>query len=145
MAENSGITWTDHTMNFWWGCHKVSTECLHCYIDSLMRLAGKEPFNGPIETVNWSNPDRWNRQADQQGRRFRIFTCSMSDFFHPAADKWRAEAWEIIRRCTNLDWLILTKRPELIADRLPGDWGSGYPARIDTRRRVVGKDEVWIT
>jgi len=25
-----------------------------------------------------------------------------------------------------IDWLILTKRPELIADLLPSDWGSGY-------------------
>lgn len=126
MAENSGISWTDHTMNFWWGCAKVSTECLYCYIYGLMKLAGKEPFKGPMRTKNWSKPDRWQRLAEKLGRRFRIFTCSMSDYFHPGADAWRPEAWEIIRRCTNLDWLILTKRPELIADRLPSDWGAGY-------------------
>src|SRR5205814_7337967 len=28
--------------------------------------------------------------------------------------------------CTQLDWLILTKRPELVADRLPAGWGDGY-------------------
>ncbi len=49
----------------------------------------------------------------------------MSDFFHPGADAWRDEAWEIIRACINLDWLILAKRPELIQDRLPKDWGNG--------------------
>jgi len=127
MAENSGITWTDHTMNFWWGCHKVSSECAHCYIDGLMRLAGKEPFKGPIRTVDWSKPAKWQRRAEESGQRPRIFTCSMSDFFHPGADEWRHEAWDIIRRCTNLNWLVLTKRPELIADRLPDDWGHGYP------------------
>ena len=127
MAENSNISWTNHTMNFWWGCNHVSTECLHCYIGPLMRFAGKEPFNGPMETVDWSKPDKWQRKAERSGCRFRIFTCSMSDFFHLGADKWRAEAWQIIKRCTNLDWLILTKRPELIADRLPDDWGQGYP------------------
>src|SRR5262249_25743404 len=36
-------------------------------------------------------------------------------------------AWSIIRSCHNLDWLILTKRPELTVDRLPPDWGTGYP------------------
>ena len=51
----------------------------------------------------------------------------MNDFFHPGADLWRPEAWEIIQRCTNLDWLVLTKRPELALDRLPSDWGNGYP------------------
>jgi len=114
-------------MNFWWGCNKVSAECTHCYIDGLMRFAGRIPFNGPMRTVNWSNPHRWERQAVQQGCRFRIFTCSMSDFFHDGADEWRPEAWEVIRQCPNLDWLILTKRPELIVDRLPADWGDGYP------------------
>src|SRR5262249_55521643 len=55
------------------------------------------------------------------------FTCSMSDFFHQGADAWRPEAWKIIRACRNLDWLVLTKRPHLIKDRLPADWGpSGY-------------------
>jgi protein gp37 len=51
----------------------------------------------------------------------------MSDFFHEGADDWREEAWGIIRDCKNLDWLILTKRPELILQGLPADWGAGYP------------------
>lgn len=126
MAENSKIGWTDHTMNFWWGCNKVSAECTHCYIDGIMRRAGKEPFNGPMRTVNWMHPQKWDRQAKAQNRRFRIFTCSMSDFFHAGADDWRPEAWQVIKECPNLDWLILTKRPELIAERLPSDWGKGY-------------------
>jgi len=127
MAENSGIGWTDHTQNFWWGCHKVSAECTHCYINGIMKRAGRIPFNGPMKTVDWSKPHKWERQATEQGKRFRVFTCSMSDFFHPGADDWRPEAWEVIRQCPSLDWLILTKRPELIADRLPADWGDGYP------------------
>src|SRR5262245_21863280 len=50
----------------------------------------------------------------------------MSDFFHEGADAWRAEAWSIIKACSNLDWLILTKRPDLAIERLPPDWGDGY-------------------
>ena len=127
MAENSKIGWTRHTQNFWWGCDKVSAECKFCYIGPIMKRGGHEPFGGPMRTKNWANPDRWNRQAAERGARARTFTCSMSDFFHRGADAWRAEAWEIIKRCTNLDWLILTKRPELVLDRLPADWGDGYP------------------
>lgn len=127
MAENSKIGWTDHTHNFWWGCNKVSEECRHCYIAGIMRRGGKEPFNGPMRTKNWANPLKWNRQAAAVRQRQRIFTCSMSDFFHPAADEWRAEAWQVIKGCDWLDWLVLTKRPELVLDRLPSDWQSGYP------------------
>lgn len=126
MTENSGIGWTDHTQNFWWGCNKFSDECKHCYIDGIMRRAGRVPFGGPMRTNTWSDPHRWERQAKRQERRFRVFTCSMSDFFHPGADEWRPEAWDVIRECPSLDWLVLTKRPELIMDRLPPDWGTGY-------------------
>ena len=126
MAENSKIGWTNHTMNFWWGCEKVSEECKFCYISPIMKRAGKLPFDGPIRTKNWTRPAKWHRRATRTGDRPRIFTCSMSDFFHPGADRWRGEAWEIIRECNQLDWLILTKRPEFIRDRLPADWGNGY-------------------
>lgn len=126
MAENSKIGWTDHTFNFWWGCHKVSEECRFCYIDTIMRRSGNEPFKGPMRTKNWTNPFRWNRAAWLNERRYLIFTCSMSDFFHEGADRWRDDAWEVIRNCPNLDWLVLTKRPENILERLPADWGTGY-------------------
>lgn len=56
-----------------------------------------------------------------------IFTCSMSDFFHKQADKWRHDAWEIIRKTPHHTYQILTKRPERILECLPEDWGKGYP------------------
>jgi protein gp37 len=127
MAENTKIGWAHHTMNFWWGCVKVSIECMLCYIGPIMKRAGQEPFHGPMRTKNWSEPAKWDRHAGQAGIRQRVFTCSMSDFFHEGADAWRPEAWQVIRSCPNLDWLILTKRPELAKERLPADWGQGYP------------------
>lgn len=126
MAENSRIGWTHHTQNFWWGCDKVSAECANCYIGPIMRRGGREPFQGPLKTKDWRKPLRWNRAAEGAGVRRRVFTCSMSDFFHAGADAWRDEAWGVIRACQSLDWLILTKRIELVEDRLPADWGKGY-------------------
>jgi protein gp37 len=127
VAENSSIGWTDHTHNFWMGCNKVSAECRHCYIEPIMKRAGREPFEGPMRTKDWSKPSRWDRKAAEAGKRHRVFTCSMSDFFHEGADAWRPDAWKLIKACTHLDWLVLTKRPELVRDRLPDDWGAGYP------------------
>lgn len=37
------------------------------------------------------------------------------------------EAWSIIRSTPNLIYQILTKRPENMPDRMPEDWGEGYP------------------
>jgi protein gp37 len=127
VAKNSSIGWTDHTVNFWWGCDKVSQECRHCYIAPIMRRGGYEPFKGPVRTKGeWKKPPRYDRECKRAGIRKRVFSCSMSDFFHPGANDWRGEAWGIIRRCDSLDWLLLTKRPDLIPDCLPPDWGEGY-------------------
>jgi len=57
----------------------------------------------------------------------KVFVCSWSDFLHEAADKWRPDAWEIIRQRPDLVFQILTKRPHRMRDCLPLDWGNGYP------------------
>lgn len=76
--------------------------------------------------ATFNAPLRWQRGIGVGGRRL-VFTCSWSDWFHPDADAWRDEAWEVIKACPSLTFQILTKRPELIRDRLPRDWGpTGY-------------------
>lgn len=42
--KNTGIEWTDHTVNFWWGCTKVSPACVHCYAESVAKVFGKRIF-----------------------------------------------------------------------------------------------------
>src|SRR5262249_7911179 len=127
MTVCSNVGLTHHTMNFWWGCERISTECEHCYIDRIIRRTGNEPFGGPVRAKDWTKPEKWNRRASERQVRYRVLTCAICDFFHPGADAWRSEAWRLIRHCINLDWLILTKRPRFILDRLPKDWGPGYP------------------
>lgn len=56
----------------------------------------------------------------------KIFSCSLTDFFHPSIDPYRDEVWEIIRRCPQHIFQILTKRPERILEHLPSDWGEGF-------------------
>lgn len=120
MAQKTKIEWTDASVNFWTGCKKVSPGCKFCYMYRDKERYGKDPakvlktapptFNAALK---WSDPKR-------------IFTCSWSDFFLEDADPWRNKAWEVIKATPQHQWQILTKRPELIADRLPSDWGSGY-------------------
>ena len=55
-----------------------------------------------------------------------VYTCFTSDFFHPAADEWRPEAWAMIRERSDLDFFFVTKRPERFQAGLPEDWGNGY-------------------
>ena len=130
--ENSKIGWTDHTFNPWIGCRHVSAECDHCYADFLVTKRMGRDFSAITRTKTWKEPPKWNRAApalaaEHGGRRVRVFCASLADFFIQEGDPWRPEAWDLIRECTNMDWLILTKRPQLIPSRLPADWGTGWP------------------
>lgn len=127
MAENSGISWTHNTWNPWVGCDKVQPECAKCYIGRILPKQGREPWGELYRTKTWSDPWKWELEAARTGLARRVFTCSLSDFFHQKADPWRREAWAIIKRTPHLVWLVLTKRPALIEARLPRDWGNGYP------------------
>lgn len=121
MAENSKIQWTDHTINFWTGCHKVSTGCKFCYMYRDQERYGKKPTD--VLKVKQKTIEKVLRKAVKGDK---IFTCSWSDFFIEEADEWRSWAWDIIRSRPDLDWQILTKRPERIAECLPEDWGQGW-------------------
>jgi protein gp37 len=133
MAENSGIEWTTHSFNPWVGCTAVSAACDFCYAEELVtRLGHVEwgPHGNRRRTKTWGKPVKWNREAGETGERPRVFCASLADVFdnHKSIeDSWRRELWKLIRETPNLDWLLLTKRPQNIERYLPSDWGSeGY-------------------
>ena len=83
---------------------------------------------GPLSP--WGNPRKWNRQAEKEGRRYRVFCASLADVFdnHKSIlPEWREDLWRLIKETPNLDWLLLTKRAPNIKKMLPNDWGNGYP------------------
>jgi protein gp37 len=124
------IGWCHHTINFWRGCNKVNqTECIGCYAEAqAIKYGWKFEVLRPTRSP-WLQAELLNESAKVRGIHELVFTCSISDFFHQQADPWREEAWDVIRRCKNLIWLVLTKRPERIPGRLPSDWNDGknYP------------------
>lgn len=149
MAENSNISWTDNTMNWWLGCTEASVEgCATCYAReqdkryqwgvpreqaAANRDAGIAPHWGNVPRhrtapSNWAKPDKWNAKAATAEVPTKVFSSSLSDFFdNGVPPEWRQEAWAIIKRTTHLRWQILTKRVPNINGMLPPDWGDGYP------------------
>jgi len=120
MAEKSTIQWTDNTVNFWRGCQKVSPGCKYCYMYRNQSYHGIDPKkitrssdNTFFQALKWKEPKR-------------VFTNSLSDFFLVEADEWRNDAWKVIESTPQHEWQILTKRPELVMDRLPKNWGEGW-------------------
>lgn len=132
MAENSKIEWTTHTFNPWIGCQKVSPGCDRCYAEAMMDHRYGRVQWGPhgerirTSVANWRKPYKWAREAN--GSRPRVFCASLADVFDNKAPKGaRADLWALIRATPELDWLLLTKRPENVAKMLPDDWADGWP------------------
>ena len=164
--KNSAIEWTDHTFNPWIGCSKVSTGCENCYAETLnnrMKWTQWGPGGQRFRTGqnNWNEPIRWNAAARkareahegpeirQPGdafnqlpetpyRRPRVFCASLADWLDDKVPTgWRRDLLSLIEKTPELDWLLLTKRPQnwakMIFDiatnqsGLASEWLAGRP------------------
>lgn len=86
---------------------------------------------GPAKTTprrffgerHWAEPLDWNREAERDGVRRRVFCASMADVFEtslkPEQIQARFDLMDVIKATPHLDWLLLTKRPENFASMLP--------------------------
>lgn len=131
MAENSKIEWTDHTFNPWVGCTKVSPACDHCYAEGwAKRTGGAALWQGErrrTTPANWRNPLKWNASAFANGVRPRVFCASLADVFdNQVPDEWRRDLIRLITDTPWLDWLLLTKRPQLVTRMMPDRMWSGW-------------------
>jgi len=168
MGANTLIQWASHTFNPWRGCTKVATGCQNCYAESQSKrnskVLGIWGPNGTRVVASedmWSQPKKWNSDAERDGVRRRVFCASLADVFEDwngqmvdsAGRRLTANAWypslgrgaydeltmshvrerlgELIRDTEWLDWLVLTKRPENIP-RMFEDHMFGIP--VDGRK-----------
>lgn len=148
MAQNSKIEWCDHTFNPWQGCIKVSPGCQNCYAETLSNRWGKDIW-GPgakrqrTSAAYWKKPLQWDKQAIKEGRRFKVFCASMADVFedNPQLTDWRNDLFTLIEQTPNLDWLLLTKRPENV-NRMVAELRSDCYWLEETISK--GNSNVWI-
>lgn len=120
MAQKSNIQWTDATWNIARGCTKVDEDCKYCY---MYRDSMNNTRYNPLQVVKTKTVFNMPLSLKEPSR---IFTCSLTDFFHEGCDDFRNEAWDIIRKCPQHTFQILTKRPERIAKNLPKDWNENF-------------------
>lgn len=127
MSANTEIAWATHTFNPVWGCTKVSAGCAHCYAETWAKRMGTDVW-GPRERrtfgdKHWAEPLKWNRAAAAAGERHRVFCGSMCDIgeYHPTTRAQLPRLMELIYSTNSLDWLLLTKRPELLGPWL-AEW-----------------------
>lgn len=133
MGKTTSIAWTDHTFWAWFGCNEVSQACDHCYARewgtryTSWRGHWGPPRSTPRKRTSagyWREPLKWDRDAERDGVRRRVFANDYADTFevHPQLNPWRQDLWKLIEDTPHLDWQLLTKRPEQIGRMLPAHW-----------------------
>lgn len=149
MAE-SKIEWTDYTFNPWWGCVEVSPACDHCYARTFAKRVGQNVW-GKDESRRhfgpdyWSKPVAWNAKAAKDGVRRRVFSGSMCDVMEDRPDlrPSRAALYDLIERTPNLDWLLLSKRPQNFRRFLPASWLESPRPNVWLMTTVESADYLW--
>lgn len=161
--KDSKIEWCDHTFNPWSGCTKVSPGCAHCYAESLSKRTGSLGKWGHgaerkrTGVANWLQPVLWNKKAARCVHlitkancpyccslpRPRVFCASLADWLDDEVPaEWLSDLLDLIHQTPNLDWLLLTKRPQNFLERMRvsrleprhwhgwrSDWLAGYPPK----------------
>jgi protein gp37 len=154
MAETTKISRCDATVNPWWGCTKVSPGCANCYANAFLKRCGKSIWGeGQPREDHLVNSRKLAMtlqcKAFKEGKRLRVFCASMADWLYDEVPvEWLAELLDFIQQTPQLDWLLLTKRPESfkprmrMAARVKGHGG----ARLATQWGIEGNppSNVWI-
>ena len=125
MGKETGISWTQHTFNPWWGCTKVSSGCDHCYAETFDRRVGGAHWGKGVERrifgeKHWAEPLGWDAAAKKNGVKETVFCASMADWLDDEAPQGqRDRLMDLIWKTPNLIWQLLTKRPQRIAKYMP--------------------------
>ena len=115
----SKIEWTEKTWNPVTGCTKVSEACRNCYAEVMAkRLSGmpaskekyRNGFKVKLHPDALDEPYKWKKPQ-------MVFVCSMGDLFHEDVPfVFIDKVMDVIRRCREHTFQILTKRAERMAE-----------------------------
>lgn len=96
------------------GCSKISEGCKHCYAEAIAKRfwKGRKFTDVQCHEDRLDQPLHWKKPQ-------RIFVNSMSDLFHPDVPKsFIDRILEVMEACPQHTFMVLTKRPELMEDKL---------------------------
>jgi len=143
MGKETGITWTNHTFNPWWGCVRVSEGCAHCYAETFAKRTGHNIWGVTAPRrffgeKHWNEPRKWNSEAEAAGVRRLVFCASMADVMEThrepeVQERMNAERMKLATLITEtpwLNWLLLTKRIEDADKYLTAMFPFGMPGNI---------------
>lgn len=135
------------------GCANCYAETMSGRNPKVLGVWGPQGTRVLASEAQWKEPLKWDRQAGEAKKRQLVFCASLADVFEDwqgpmvnakgttvvrgewqeclerhdeplTMDYFRFELFNLIRRTPNLDWLLLTKRPENIGRMMAGYLGA---------------------
>lgn len=126
--------------------YSYPSECDNCY--AKVQARGRMGYNDhdAAHPVVWGDPHTTPRHltkywpalmpklealAASTGRRL-VFSFSLSDIFehHEQVVPWRERFLALVEECPNLDFQLLTKRPQNVHRMVPGAWLRNWPEHV---------------
>lgn len=151
MAETSAIEWCDATVNFWWGCTKVSPGCDHCYAESWNAFRGtgewgpgapRRKIKSAVSLLHSLNRRSTLTFFSEHGRLTRVFMQSMSDVFdNEVDDAWRLELFLEAKEARWVNIIMLTKRGSNVLKMIPTAWHGNWPRHIGLMFSITNQRE----
>jgi len=152
MGMKTGIEWTDATWNPVTGCDKISQGCKNCYAHDLalrLKSMGQHGYRNGFDLT--LQPDMLEKPLQWKKPRM-IFVNSMSDLFHDGIPlEYIQKVFEVMRRCPQHTFQVLTKRSERLLQLSPDiDWPPNvwqgvsielqrYSSRLEDLKRTSAK------
>lgn len=144
--NETGIIWTEATLNVFSGCKKISPGCVHCYAYTLAEnKRGTPAFPNGFDIT--FRPHKLKEPLKLKQPTL-IFVNSMSDFalkdeefgLEPGTmDQWRDRLVDVIEATPQHEYQVLTKRPDEMLRyskrrKLPPNFWAGVSLDVQQKR-----------
>lgn len=149
--NKTDINWADYSWSPITGCTKKSEGCRFCYVERDARRYQRMKQPKFSEGFNLTLHEHCLDEPLTEFKGGRVFVCPMSDVFHERVpSEFRDRIMEVTRKAPWHTYLLLTKRPERMAEyfqtrKVPLNVWLGttveaaeYKYRIDILRSIKG-------